>query len=239
MALQETNASRKQQILGALATSQAMLGDFDKALRSAEALSGPGAQDAAFMRITSEMARQGDTNSARALAARISEKEWTDSVLQQYAYTLGSAGDSVNAVAAIDRIQQPGERAASLAQLSLIQAQKSDPATVQTLSLAQEAAQSLSSTDHPFIPGYISVAKGYIGDFSGALQIVSTLDDNERMWPLWSLTELMVDAGKKGEALALAHAQKGPLPRAYALLGTASQVIEQVEAADKKAAAAR
>jgi hypothetical protein len=46
---------------------------------------------------------------------------------------------------------------------------------------------------------------------------------------------MMVAAGRKDEALALARTEDSPRPKVYALLGVASGLLEQMEAARKSA----
>jgi hypothetical protein len=49
------------------------------------------------------------------------------------------------------------------------------------------------------------------------------------------LTEMLVAAGRKQEAFALADGETEPQPKAYALLGLASQLIKEAEDAEAKA----
>jgi hypothetical protein len=53
-----------------------------------------------------------------------------------------------------------------------------------------------------------------LGDFPGARQIVSNLNGEDSVWPLWNLTEQLVEAGMENDAVALAHAQEFPRARA-------------------------
>jgi hypothetical protein len=73
-----------------------------------------------------------------------------------------------------------------------------------------------------------------LGDFPGARQIVSNLNGEDSVWPLWNLTEQLVEAGMENDAVALAHAQEFPRARAYALLGTATAMLERIEAAGRR-----
>jgi hypothetical protein len=101
--------------------------------------------------------------------------------------------------------------------------------------LAREAQQAAGDSAQPFVPQLFAVTMAALGDFPGSIEIANSLGDDVRTWPLWNITEWLVDNGKESEALELAHAQKGPNPRAYALLGTATELIWQAEAASKKA----
>lgn len=239
MTTAERDQGRKRQLLGLLAPAQAMVGDFAAALESLSLLP-PGEQrDAAMLSVIQQQARLGDPARARELAQRVSPKSWTDSALQQFAYALGTAGDLTGALETLERVRELGEKEYGLAQLALQQAEKSDPSSTVTLMLAQEAHQAAGDGARPFVPELFAVTRAVQGDFAGSVEILNGLGDKGRTWPLWNLTELMVAAGKKNEALALAHAQKGHLPRAYALLGTASELIGQAEAASKKSGSAK
>jgi hypothetical protein len=137
----------------------------------------------------------------------------------------------------VDRIEGKGEQAAALAQLALQQAERQEPAGALTLRLAEEALSEAGSGAPDYVPGSIALTRAELGDFSGSLQIVAGLNGRNKVWPLWSITPWMVAAGQKSEALALARAQEEPEARAYALLGTASELM--AEAANRNAGVAR
>jgi hypothetical protein len=80
----------------------------------------------------------------------------------------------------------------------------------------------------------IAETRAILGDLPGARQIASELKDERSIWALRSLAEQLVIAGRKSEAVALAHAQEIPRTRAYALSGTAEAMLEQIAAADKR-----
>ena len=96
-----------------------------------------------------------------------------------------------------------------------------------------EEARRAGDAVNPFVFEAIAVTRGILGDFPGARQIVSELKDGHSVWPLWNLTEQLVEAGRKSDAVTLAHAQEFPRARAYALRGTATTMLEQIEAAGK------
>ena len=239
MAAEENDQNRKRQILGLLSPAQARIGDFAAAMESIGRLS-PGKQrDSALLSVIGEMARQGDPARARELAAQVSPQSWDNSALEQFAYVLGTSGDQAGALEILDRVQGTGERALGLAQLALQQAEKPDPSSSVTLMLAEEAQRAAGKSGEPFVSELIAVTRAALGNFAGSIEILQGLDDKQRTWPLWNITMWMTEAGKKNEALALAHAQDGPNPRAYALLGTASGLIAAAEAASRKASSSK
>jgi hypothetical protein len=75
------------------------------------------------------------------------------------------------------------------------------------------------------------VTRADLGDFPGALQMIREMKDGHPVWPLWNITELMAQAGRTSDAVALARAQELPRARAYGLLGAATSMLEQIEAA--------
>jgi hypothetical protein len=233
-ATQEKTPSRKADLLKLLAASQACMGDFAAALRSAEQLPSREQRDAAVLGIATEEARQGDTAGARRLAARVPATSWANLAIEEFAYALAKSGDSVRALETIKGIQAPGDRAYGLAQLALQQAERDDGFAGLTAILAMEAARLAGDSVEPFVFELIAVTRGTLTDFPGAEQIVDSLKDANRVWPLWNLTEQLVAAGKKQEALDLAHAQEFPRARGMALLGTATALLEQIEAARKR-----
>ena len=238
MAAQERDPDKRQPIVGQLARSQAAMADFPAALGSIGRLPPGRERDAAMLSVIEEQARHGDPAGARLLATEIPQKAWDSLSLREFAYALGDAGDSFGALAMIEKIQGTADRAYALAQLALNQAEKSDASAALTAMLAMEASEAAGNPD-PFVLEFIAVTRGAFGDFPGALQIINGLDDKAKVWPLWNVTEQMVAAGKKSEALALAHSQEAPHPRAYALMGTATEWLEEIEAASKKAGGAK
>ena len=151
---------------------------------------------------------------------------------------LALSGNYAQALFTIDLIQGAGERAYGLAELALQQAEKGDPAAAQTVGLAWEAALNAGDETKPYVFEFIAVTRGMLGDVAGAEEVISRLDDPAKVWPLWNLTEMLVHAGREAEAISLAERQPGPHPRAYALLGTATALLDKQREASRKAAGA-
>jgi hypothetical protein len=109
--------------------------------------------------------------------------------------------------------------------MALNEAEKSKYWALTAAHRAMEDAQS-AKTPGTFAVQAVAVVRGMLGDFTGAGQILAQLPGKDKQWPLWNLTEELVAAGKKGEALALARSQEDAYARAYGLLGTAAQILE-------------
>jgi tetratricopeptide (TPR) repeat protein len=229
-AAEEKDPSRKAQLLRYLAASQARVGDFTAALLTARGLGEREQHDAAMLIIAGEQARQGDAAGARRLVADLSAKSWSNLAVEEFAEVLSKSGDSVGALDTVKRIPAPEDRAYVLAQLALQQAGRNEGGAALTAILAMENAHRAGDAVNPFVFELIAVTRGILGDFPGARQIVSNLSDEHSVWPLWNLTEQLVEAGKKSDAVALAYAQEFPRARAYALLGTATSMLERIEA---------
>jgi hypothetical protein len=155
--------------------------------------------------------------------------------VEEFAYALSKGGDSVSALDMIKGMTDPKDRAYAFAQLALQQAEEKNGRAALTSILAMEDARQAGDAVSPFVFELTAVTRGILGDFPGARQILTELKEGHSVWPLWNLTEQLVEAGRKGEAVALAHAQEFPRARAYALLGTATTLLDQIEAAGKRA----
>jgi hypothetical protein len=231
----EKDPAKKTQIRGRVASSQAVAGDFAGARRVAYQLPPGEVRDQALLGIASAQARQGDPAGARLMASEVSPKGWTNLALQDLGLALAAGGDHLEALSTIEKVQGAETLATSLGQLALAEAEKQGYWAMVAAQLTLETYQSAKAASS-FPLQLVAVTRGVLWDFAGAIQIVNQLTTRDRQWPLWNLTENLVDAGRKDEALALARAQEDPYPRAYALLGTAAQMLLQIDNAHKKAA---
>lgn len=233
MVEEEEYVPEKRIFLRELAEAQASIGDFSAALETAQRLPFGVERDDALNVILLLQAVQGDPYGALQESAGISKEFLRLGVLREIAIAMADSGDYSEARNTIDRIPTVPDRAYALAQLALEQAKKNDPNAESTLELASKTASKAKTETDAFVFELISVAKGLLAEFSKAIADINKMDDKSRVWPLWNLTRMMVNAGKKDEAIALAKRQRAPHARAYALLGTADALIEQIDAAQK------
>lgn len=127
--------------------------------------------------------------------ANLVEGDWLrNSSLRSVADGLASSGDYEKALAVIDMMQEPGERANGLAELALQQAKSPDPKTRLTLQLAFDAAFNAGDGTKPIVFEHLAVARGILGDLSGAEELISRLQDSDKVDPLWDLTMWLVGA---------------------------------------------
>jgi hypothetical protein len=219
-----------------LASAQARMGDILGARQTMDELPAR-TSDGVLMAISEEQGKQGLMADAIASSAQISNPELRSIALRELAAICGTHGGLNDALEAIDKIPDPGHRAEALAVLALEQAENENPAANQTVQLAWSQTAEVGTDAARHALEEIAVTRAILNDFAGAQQIVYDMTEQEsRVWPLWSITSMMVGAGHKQEALALAESQDAAHPKAYALLGTATGILDRLEAETKACA---
>jgi hypothetical protein len=182
-----------------------------------------------------ERTKQGDAAGALEEVFEISGDVLRNICYRTVADEFAGSGNYAQALATIDRIQGAGERAYGLAELALQQAEKDDAAAAQTVELAWQAALNAGVGTKPDVFGFIAVTRAMLGDLAGAEEMISHMDDSARVWPVWNLTQMLVRAGRETEAISLAESETAPHPKAYALLGTATALIDKQREASRRA----
>ncbi len=238
MAVAAENPDRKQELVGLLCSAQIMVGQLQQAIGSAAELPPGQWHDAAMAAISEELSKQGDTARALENVAEISGDALRDIYYAGIAYGLADSGNYAQAFSIVDRVGSTSERAGALVELAGQQAKKEDPAAAQTLELALETALAGGSETKPYVFESIAVMRAEMGDFAGAEEMINRMDDSAKVWPLWNLTEILVRSGRESEAISLAESQTAPHPKTYALLGTATILIDKEQEAARKIAEA-
>jgi len=236
MAVAADNPDRKQELVGLLCSAQVMVGQLQQAISSAAELPPGQWHDAAMAAISQELSKQGETARALESVAEISGDALRNIYYAGIAYGLAGSGNYAQAFSIVDRVGSASERAAALVELAGQQAKKDDPAAAQTLELALETALAGGSETKPYVFESIAVTRAEMGDFAGAEEMINRMDDSAKVWPLWNLTEILVRSGRESEAISLAESQTAPHPKAYALLGTATILIDKEQEAARKIA---
>lgn len=221
----------KDSLLQQLAAGQAETGDLAGANQTINELPEGSMRDFPLMSVALQQAKNGDSEQALFTASLMSESDLKAIAIREISILEGTSGKQIEALEAIKSIPNLGERAYVLASLALEQADKQDPGAGGTLQLAIEAA----SEPQAKIPGhvfeYIAVTQALLKDFAGAQQTVASMSDAEsRVWPLWNITDMMVQASDVQGALALAANEQAAHPKAYALLGTAQGILNHAKA---------
>lgn len=227
------NTTSRQIILYTLVGAKASLGELSSAVETANELEPGQWRDSAFLIIAGERTRLGDPLSAVDEAVGIAYDSWRSTSLRGVADALAARGDYVQALSTIDLIQGAGERAYSLSELALEQSEKDSQSARLIVQLAWEAALNAGDETKPYVFGQIAVARANLGDYSGALEVLPRLTDNEKAWVLDNVAAMLVEAGKKTEAIALAEGEDSAYPKAHALLGIARQLVTEERKAAK------
>jgi hypothetical protein len=222
----------REVLLYCLGLAQIGIGDLDAAMATAEQLPPGNYRDAIVMQVGSARAKAGDLSGGLDDATALSYEPWRNISLRDLAVRFAALGNDAQALATLDLIPEPGERADGLAQLASLQAEKHDPSAPLALELAYEAAMNAGADTKPYVFEGIAVTHADLGDFGAAEDMIAKMDDSSRTWPLWNLTTMLIRAGREAEAISLAESQSAPKPKAYALLGVATALInKQREAA--------
>jgi hypothetical protein len=239
MAAKEQDSEKRNGILGTLAEAQADIGDFTAALLTAEPLKSAYNADGVLQPIAMELARQGDVAAALDILADTPTRSVLPALLGM-SRTLSDSGNYAGARAAVDKINDPGQRASALASLAFEQAVKDPVGSKVNVTLAWRLAQEARDKAPSYVfqnsVQMVAAARARMGDFAGALEIINSAVILNKAWPLACLVQGMVEAGKKDEALSLARSQDVPLARADALLQIARSLKYQIETANNKAA---
>jgi hypothetical protein len=243
MAVREQDSEKKRGILGPLAAAQADVGDFTAALRTVEPIKSDFFVQHTFIAaIATAQAQQGDVAGALAILAGVPQG-LNVGTLQAMSRTLSDLGDYTGARAVVDKMNGPGERAYGLASLAFEQCDKDPAGANLNVTLAWELAQGERIRAEPYMfqnaVKFVAATRARLGDFTGALEIINGSDLQDKAWPLAILSQAMVRVGKKEAALALSKSQDAPRARANSLLQIASSLMDQIEAASRKAAPPR
>jgi hypothetical protein len=231
------NSAVSGQLYNGITWHMAAKGNWSGAMKLLADLPEGSGRSVAYFGIGNILAHQRDFANARLVAYALQQEpdgalQYTD-LLALIASVEGSSPLQTRPApprpATIDQIRamQPGaSRAHAFAQLAMQQATHKDPAAPVTVTLAQEDAR-VTADVAPTTLEMIAVTRGSTGDLPGALSVVNQLDPESRAWPLWNLTGMMVHAGQRNEALAIARSQESRTARAYALLGIASALLDK------------
>jgi hypothetical protein len=185
---QEEDVSQRSLLLPDLAFAEVYAGEYSAAVRTADALPSANDQDFVLDAIATKRAAQGDTEGGLEMQNRVSNSSLRRGYVEFAADRLAESNRYDRALALVDTIPETQDRAYVLASLALQQAQREDPNARFTVQLAWTTAlEAKPEADHDVLE-FIAVARGFLGDFSGALEIVDGMDAKSRVWPLWNLT---------------------------------------------------
>jgi tetratricopeptide (TPR) repeat protein len=232
-------------LLNSLGSAQAQVGDLVGALQTHEEMArSPNMglnPDFVLMSIAEEQAKRGLMADALQSDDRFSDNALKAVTLRQVAIVRGTSRTLQDVIEAIDRITNSASRSEAIGALALEQAVADNPAAAFTAQRALEFANEAGSETLSSDKGreMTAVTRAILGDFAAAEEIIKSMPEVEsRVWPLWNLTEMLTEAGRETEALSLAEDENAPLPKLYALLGTAQGLLTRL-AAKERASASR
>jgi hypothetical protein len=230
---QEEDLHEKILMLRELVYTQVAAGQYFAALRTVETMPAGNERDAFLQAVATARMNHGDVDGGLATAETISSESWRFASLQCAAEKLAASHRFDQALSVLDTIPKAQDRALALASLGMQQAGRGDHAAAFTVQKAWDTAQEAKPEVGHRVFEFLAIARGSLGDFSSALAMVERLDAESRVWPLSSLTNMMVAAGRKEEALALARSQESAHPKVYAFMGIARAMLAQRDAARK------
>jgi tetratricopeptide (TPR) repeat protein len=220
--------------LSILANSLAQAGQLTEALDIIKELPPGSNRDGSLMTISNQFSKRDDVADAKEVASQISGPELKAIALQEIATAEKQAGRVGSAIDTIESISTSGGRAGAFASLALEQAQQGDDAARETLRRAVIAASESFPKPPDHVLATIAVTEAMLGDFYTAEQTVWRLPPDARWWAWENLTGMLTESGDLGAALKLAADEKNAHPRAYALLGAANVLLDQLRRKTEK-----
>lgn len=220
--------------LSCLAVTLADMGDIRGAMEIIGELPAGSDRDSALGVTATNVAKVGDLREALETVSQVSNQNTRDIFLRTIVAQEGRHGHALSALESVGVVPSIADRADALATLAAEQADKSDPAARETIRLAWEMANQpgVDVPEHVF--GYIAIIRVELGDMTEAKKVLQRLSADGRTWPLWNITMSLAESGDKAGALSLANEEAEALPKAYALLGTATGILHRLKKETKK-----
>jgi hypothetical protein len=222
-----------QGLLSTLAMGYANLGDTTNSLQTVEALTPGSNRDICLMTISGQLMKKNDAADAEEVISHISDPELKAHAFQEIAISQAGSGRPGPALEVLEKIPNLAARADALAVLALEQAEQDDNAASETLGRAVTTANKSTPKPPEHVFATIAVVEAILGDFDKAQATVRPLSSEARPWAWWNITEMMVNTGDLSSALKIAAEEKDPHAKAYALLGSANGIIDQLRSKDE------
>jgi hypothetical protein len=216
--------------LSCLAVTLADMGDTRGALEIIDELPEGSSRDSALGIAALNMAKTGNLREALESVSRASDQHVRDIFLRSIAAQEGGDGHALSALQSVQLVPSISDRAEALATLAGTQANTGDPAARETIELAWQTANYPGAHVPEHVFAYIATTRAALGDMPEAKKILQRLSPDARTWPLWNITTSLAKSGDKADALALANEETDPQPKAYALLGTATGILQSAKA---------
>lgn len=200
-------------LVAELAAAQAMFGQLEVALRTAELLEEDEERDRAQSRVAVALARAGNAEDARIVAEAIGDDDERDWAFDELTRLAASTADWDEALALARQIVSAEQRARTTADLALAQARAGHSARAQALAqqieLPAERLRALMAIAEPLL------GQGLL--LRAEEQIALLNDPDQRSRYQGAVAGALAIHGELGEAFALAHGIARPLDLARAL----------------------
>jgi len=234
LAEEATDPQQRDSLFYYLAVVETQLGAYGAAQEAIDRLPLGNLHDGAVEVLAGVRTQKGDPDAALEQLSNQPNEFLRLTTIRSVADERAEQGNYAGALAVIESIQRPGDRAYAFAELALEQAQHEDPTTAYTNELAWETARENPDQTAPYVFGFIAETRAIVGDYSGSMNMMPDLADEWRPHALLTLTSQMSGTGHTGDAYALADAQTHPYSKAYALLGIAAGTLYQIDQQDKQ-----
>lgn len=217
-----------QGLLSTLAMGYAALGDTANALHTVEALVPGSNRDICLSTISNQLLKKNDTAGAEEIVSHISDPELKANAFRELTMSQAAAGRPGSALEMAEKIPSLAARAEALATLALEQAEHGDNAATETLMHAIAIANESKPKPSDQVFATIAVVEAMQGDFHKAQATTQNLSSEARPWAWWNITEMMVNTGNLTTALEIAAQETDSYSKAYALLGAANGILDQL-----------
>ncbi len=227
---EKTNPTSRWQLLQQLAVAQAGSGEILLALQTIDKLPPGWARATALSFTAVSQARQGDWVDGVATAREIPPEYSSLGTLREIALILARRADPSAAWQAAGDISDQARRAEALASVALEEAIRKMPSAIETLELAEAAAQQLNEKNAAPALRVIATTWAEMGDLVRAREITAELPDSQsKKWPLENLAMAMAERGDWSGAVALGGDQTEPSLKADLLWCAAAGALDRIE----------
>ncbi len=204
-------------LVAELAAAQAMFGQLEIALRTAELLEEDEERDRAQSRVAVALARAGNAEDARIVAEAIGDDDERDWAFDELTRLAASTADWDEALALAEQIVSAEQRARTMADLALAQARAGYSARAhafaQQIELPGERLRALMAIAEPLL------SQGLL--LRAEEQIAALGNPDQRSRYQGAVASALANLGELGEAFALAQGIARPLDQARALAAVA------------------
>jgi tetratricopeptide (TPR) repeat protein len=182
------------------------VGDYQQAQAVAQSIREATDRVSTLSKLAEQIAQSGDYQQAQEVAQSISDEGWQSSALSKVVRCLIQAGDYQQAQAVAQSIRNTSSRVSALSDLAAQFAQMGDSRVSALLSLALEAAQTISDDVYWKSEALINISGQFaqLGDYQQAQAVAKSISDADyRVRALGKLAAQLAQMGDYQQALSL------------------------------------